>query len=676
MKLIKCYVSSFGGIKDFTYDFSSELNEIKQDNGWGKSTLATFIKAMFYGLDGANKRSLLENERKKYKPWNSTETFGGYVHFEWGNNEYIIERYFGNKESEDTVKLTDAKTGKSFSNTQNLGRRIFEIDEEGFLSTTYFSQKDFEIKSNTSLTAKFNEMCGSENSDAFDKALSKIEQKIKTYKYSGDRGLIPDARRELYSINDEIERANLSAQTVVSLEKEALLLEDKGKQIQRLTEQLTNRVEIAGKAESLRDKKQRYEKLVAEKEKLLDNKKSAEEVLNGNQLSELEISPYEHKAREIDVLSEKIISINSDISLLEQSEQSDNANGNDNVFTVIFGVFGAIGLILATVFAVLQGLSSVITWVGVAVFIFSILGLCGNYANKKNKNQKQPFSAITISKKEELGKCLSLKNQYQEEVDEFINGFSLGESYDRITALSYIKRISEVYKVICADIEKLDEQINEYSQIKDQFNSDEISNENLAVLNVELRRAQDEYTRNSIELAQKRSSIKIHKENAYKLIDLENAKTSVNEKIKQLENELHILTLTKEHLKNADENLKAKYRQPLLDSLNKCLALIDGKANANIDLDLTVTIKEKGGEKSTEYYSKGYQNLFEICKRFALTDVLFKGEKPFIILDDPFFNLDDKKVDGALDLIKNLAKEYQIIYFVCHESRSINEIKA
>ncbi len=674
MKLIKCYISSFGGLKDYTIDFSSGLNQIKQDNGWGKSTLATFIKVMFYGLDGSSKRAISENERKKYKPWNSTETFGGYVHFEWGGNEYIIERFFGNKESEDTVKLTDAKTGKNFSSTANLGRRIFEIDEEGFLSTTYFSQKDFEIKSNTSLTAKFNEMCDSDNSDAFDKAISKLEQKIKTYKYSGDRGLIPDARRELYSINDQIERANLSAQTVLTISKEVAELEERGRQIQRQTEQLTNRVEIAGKAESLRDKKQRYESLLAEKEKLIENKKSAEEVLNGNAVSELEISPYEHKAREIEVLSEKIVSINSDITLLEQTEQNEKKNKNDNLLTVIFGALGTIGLILTAIFSILKGLESVVTWFGVAIFVISLISLCGNYTNKKSKNQKQPYSAITVAKKEELGKCLSLKSQYQEEVDEYVSRFSLGESYDRITALNYIKRISEVYKKICLDIQKLDVQIEEYSQIKDQFNSNELVKENLAVLNVELRRAQDEYTRNSIELAQKRSSIKIHKENAHKLIDLENAKISVNEKMKQLENELNILSLTKEYLKKADENLKTKYRQPLLDSLNKYLSLIDGKTSANIDLDLTVTIKEKGGEKATDYYSKGYQNLFEICKRFALTDVLFKNEKPFIILDDPFYNLDDEKVVGALKLTKSLAKEYQIIYFVCHESRSVNEI--
>ena len=61
--------------------------------------------------------------------------------------------------------------------------------------------------------------------------------------------------------------------------------------------------------------------------------------------------------------------------------------------------------------------------------------------------------------------------------------------------------------------------------------------------------------------------------------------------------------------------------------------------------------------------------MFEICKRFALTDILFTGEKPFIILDDPFSDLDDDKVAAAVALIKRLAEEYQILYFVCHESR-------
>ena len=141
MKLIKCYVYSFGKLKDFEYDFNQNLNTINQENGWGKSTFTAFIKAMFYGLND-KKRSVAENERVKYKPWNSTEKFGGYVIFDWKDKQFKIERFFGSKESEDTVVLTDTRTGKTFADTKDLGKRIFQIDEEGFLSANKFSGKD------------------------------------------------------------------------------------------------------------------------------------------------------------------------------------------------------------------------------------------------------------------------------------------------------------------------------------------------------------------------------------------------------------------------------------------------------------------------------------------------------------------------------------------------------
>ena len=55
--------------------------------------------------------------------------------------------------------------------------------------------------------------------------------------------------------------------------------------------------------------------------------------------------------------------------------------------------------------------------------------------------------------------------------------------------------------------------------------------------------------------------------------------------------------------------------------------------------------------------------------RLSLIDSLFEKEKPFIILDDPFVNLDENKIKNATNLLKNLSQEYQIVYFICHESR-------
>ena len=87
---------------------------------------------MFYGLND-NKRDVENNERKKYKPWNSLEKFGGYITFEKDNSFYKIERFFGNKEAEDTCVLTHLDTGKIYENAFDLGKRLFEIDEEGFI---------------------------------------------------------------------------------------------------------------------------------------------------------------------------------------------------------------------------------------------------------------------------------------------------------------------------------------------------------------------------------------------------------------------------------------------------------------------------------------------------------------------------------------------------------------
>ena len=67
--------------------------------------------------------------------------------------------------------------------------------------------------------------------------------------------------------------------------------------------------------------------------------------------------------------------------------------------------------------------------------------------------------------------------------------------------------------------------------------------------------------------------------------------------------------------------------------------------------------------------SAGYKDLIGICMRFALVDAMYPGEKPFLILDDPFVNLDDEKLARGRRLLAVLSQDYQVIYFTCHGSR-------
>ena len=55
MRLIDCYIENFGGLSQYRLDFQEGLTVVLEDNGFGKTTLAEFIRAMFYGFPRSGK---------------------------------------------------------------------------------------------------------------------------------------------------------------------------------------------------------------------------------------------------------------------------------------------------------------------------------------------------------------------------------------------------------------------------------------------------------------------------------------------------------------------------------------------------------------------------------------------------------------------------------------------
>ena len=51
MKLIACHIDNFGKLSQLDLEFGQGLNVIHEANAWGKSTLAAFLRVMFYGFD-------------------------------------------------------------------------------------------------------------------------------------------------------------------------------------------------------------------------------------------------------------------------------------------------------------------------------------------------------------------------------------------------------------------------------------------------------------------------------------------------------------------------------------------------------------------------------------------------------------------------------------------------
>ena len=671
MKLLSCYVSSFGKLKDYSYTFNDKLNTIKQDNGWGKSTFATFIKSMFYGLDDA-RRALEDNERKRFAPWNSTEKFGGNLTFEWKGQRFTIERFFGTKAAEDTVKLYDSSTNKEYSEgaaVKDIGKRVFSIDEEGFLSTTYFSQKDFEIKSNASITAKYNEVCEIQDSASFDKAMEKLGDKIKELKARGDKGRIAEIKRNISALSDGIERTKQSLLTTESLKKDLEIVKKESDTLSANIKDLTSKLEIAGKKEAVKERKRRYDALNLELQAIKTEKAKADAVLSGKNVSDDKISSSENCLRDLYDLSAKAETLRADVAEYAPKTTIE-VNGNSRIYkmvAVISAILMAAGAIIVATLALWGLVFSVIGFISGVFSITKYLKIKTETLNEKRAESQ--LAEIYGKKKRELAEVEEAKSLLIKGLDGFFSEFNFTDadtSYER--KISAIKEAAVKSRELEFAAEKAERELKDLAALGVETKTE--VGESVSELNEQLNSATEWYRQKVSAAERLKTRIDALELSADSLCDAENKISELKERLAESEKELKILTLTADFMARADETLKTRYRAPLQESLNKYLKFIAGRElDVSVDTDMKVSVKVSGAERSTEFFSKGYRNLFEICKRFALTDILFTVEKPFIILDDPFCNLDDEKTEEALSLIKKLSEEYQIIYFICHESR-------
>lgn len=149
-------------------------------------------------------------------------------------------------------------------------------------------------------------------------------------------------------------------------------------------------------------------------------------------------------------------------------------------------------------------------------------------------------------------------------------------------------------------------------------------------------------------------------------------KEELTEKINELRHRYDILEKTKAYLERARINFTGKYMNPIKSSFDRYYDLIsggDGKIY-ELDAELGLSLKEEGKNRDIRLLSDGYRDLVGLCRRMAMVDAMYKEEKPFIIFDDSFVNLDKERLKGGFKFLKELEKEYQIIYFSCHESRA------
>ena len=126
-------------------------------------------------------------------------------------------------------------------------------------------------------------------------------------------------------------------------------------------------------------------------------------------------------------------------------------------------------------------------------------------------------------------------------------------------------------------------------------------------------------------------------------------------------------------LQQARERLSTNYMDTIRSRFGWYMMQLEASCGEQylIDTDFQVYPERMGQMRELAYFSAGQTDLVMLCMRLALVDALFREENMFVILDDPFVNLDEAHTAQGCKLLRNLAAKRQILYLTCHSSRSI-----
>lgn len=217
MKLIRCHIENFGGLQNYDLEFDPCLTVIREENGFGKTTLAEFIRAMFYGLPRKTPKTL--GKRQKYDPWQGGR-YGGSLTFRHQDREYRLQRTFGATPKGDTFELIDLMTGqKSRDFSADIGLELFGLDADSFERSTYLPQhREDGPLSTDSIQAKLGGLVEDENDvGGYEKAMKKLEKKRRDFG-SDTKGTVAEASRKILELQQELDRAENSARELEEAE--------------------------------------------------------------------------------------------------------------------------------------------------------------------------------------------------------------------------------------------------------------------------------------------------------------------------------------------------------------------------------------------------------------------------------------------------------------------------
>lgn len=627
--------ASFGKLENETLSFHDGLNVIYAPNESGKSTWCAFIQAMLYGIDTSERlRAGYIPDKLRYAPW-SGAPMEGTMELTADRCDITVTRRTRSKSApmqEFSATYTGSNVPVKGLNGSNAGEQLTGVTKDVFRRSAFIAQGTVAVTGSPELERRIEAIVSSgEEQTSFSEADERLRAWQRKRRYNR-KGMLP----ELEGRMDEAQRR----------------LDEMGGSLQDVDE-------LEARLENAKSECRELEQKVSEARKL--QRREALDRLNKGRSELKECSRLHDEA--LEELSMRRDGMRNgpfglrDPEALEQEVGADIEEYNDLELAAskrFSAVFAIICMLLAVTAAALYTKFRLVVYVIAAAVlciaaVFLLLRALKCRRDRENARERQK----KILKKYQARTLDDISAALEEHQSLWL--------YMELAEKNELRR-----RAAFENARNMQSSLEEVALAELDFSDGDSP---AAVLSRELLAARTRVEKLSQQIAAANGRLAAMGDP----LVLSSSLSCMREQYDLICDEYDAISMAADALREADEEIQSRFSPELGRVAAGYMSAVTGGRYSDVLINRDFSARAKTVDDSVpheaEYLSAGTMDLMYLAVRLAVCELaLPEGETCPLIIDDALVNLDEERLEQAMHLLREIARERQVILFSCRKS--------
>lgn len=610
--------ATFGKLDGVTLELSDGLNIITAPNEWGKSTWCAFLSAMLYGID-TRERSTKDQlaDKEHYQPW-SGKPMSGRIRLEWNGRDITIERRTKGRIPLGEFIAYETHSGLPVEQLRadNCGQMLLGVERSVFNRTGFIRFTDLPVQQDEALRRRLNSLVttGDESGSA-DLLAKKLREYKNRCRYNRS-GLIPDVQAQIQTLQHQL-------QDQTTLSQQAQQLQSQIEKTETYLEQLeVHRNTLAY---------QQSADAIAQVKEAAETAKAAQ----------AELDDLEAQCKRLPSRSELLGKLAQAQALLKQIDATPIKQKKSLLPTIALWTLAALSA-AGAVFAWLQHSIPA----GVGAFILSLIFvIAASVVNNRRRRYE-------LNRRIEEKQLEERQDELTHQVQQWDRQLELVENLERMRRETIQAKIQLQSLLAMAKKAEKPDQADTLTMDKEQTM-------------VEITRAKELLQRCRIQLGQCQGKMEVLPDAAI----LQSQLAFAQRRLKELEKTYQALDFGQKALEAAMQELQRRFAPRITRRAGQFLSrLTQGqydRISIGEDLSIQAAKESENTLRTAQWRSDGTSDQMYLALRLAVWEAL-NPHAP-LILDDALIRFDQQRLSCALQLLKELSRQRQIILLSCQD---------